>query len=325
MTVFIIRRLAQSLIVLLAMSLIAFGGVYLIGNPIDILIDPNATEAERMAAEHALGLDQPLWAQYWHFLVNLLHFDLGKSFSASIPVSDLLLQRLPATIELTIVAFLVSFLGVPLGVIAGRRPDSLLGKTIMAGSILGISLPSFWIGLMSIIVFSVWLGWLPSTGRGDTITILGTQWALFTWDGIKHLILPGVTLALFNFALLIRLARAGMQEALMTDYVKFGRAKGLFERRVVWLHAFKNILIPIITVQGLELANLLTGALLTEVIFAYPGIGRLATESIHFLDRPVIVGYMMFVVMTFVVINLLVDIVYGIVDPRVRYSGGGND
>jgi peptide/nickel transport system permease protein len=319
---FFLRRIGQSVVVLLVMSVLAFAAVYMIGNPVDILIDPSANEAERQAAIVTLGLDKPLWEQYLVFLNNLVHLDLGRSFSAAMPVTKVLALRLPATIELTLVAYLISFIGVPLGVIAGLRPDTFLSKTIMTGSILGISLPNFWIGLMLMLVFSVNLGWLPSTGRGDTVEILGTQWALFTSDGLRHLILPGITLSLFNIALLIRLARAGVREVMLTDYIKFGRAKGLRKGRLVWLHAFKNILIPIVTVQGLELANLLAGAILTEVIFAYPGIGRAAIEAINYLDRPVIVGYMMFVVTVFVAINLIVDLLYAAIDPRVRLSGG---
>jgi peptide/nickel transport system permease protein len=318
---FVIRRLGQSAIVLLVMSMLAFAAVYMIGDPLLLLVDPSANAAERAQAAHSLGLDKPLWEQYLGFLNSLLHFDLGRSFSASMPVSQILLQRLPATIELTIVAFLISFIAVPLGVIAGLRPNSFAAKTITTGSILGFSLPNFWVGLMFILIFSVTLGWLPSTGRGETVEILGTRWALFTKDGLTHLILPAVTLSLSNIALIIRLARAGVQEVMMMDYIKFARAKGLKPRRIVWLHAFRNILIPIVTVMGLELANLLTGAILTEVIFAYPGIGRAAIEAIYYLDRPVIVGYMMFVVTIFVLVNLVVDLLYAFIDPRVRLSG----
>lgn len=318
---FAFRRAAQGLIVIMVMSLIAFLAVYVTGDPATLLIDPRANDAERQIAMRDLGLDRPVWEQYLSFLYRLAQGDLGRSFAASIPVTQLLGQRLPATIELTIVAFVISLVGLPLGVLAGLNPKSLLSKSIMTGSLLGLSLPSFWIGLMLILVFSVNLGWLPSTGRGETITILGTQWAIFTWDGLRHLILPGITLALFNLALLVRLARASVREVMQMDYIKFARAKGLPRRRLVWVHVFRNILIPIVTVLGLELANLLAGAILTEVIFAYPGIGRAAVEAIAYLDRPVIVGYMMFVVAAFVLINFIVDIVYAIVDPRIRLEG----
>jgi peptide/nickel transport system permease protein len=235
-------------------------------------------------------------------------------------VSQLLLQRLPATLELTFCAFCLALLGLPLGVLAGLYPKSFFSRVVMSGSILCFSLPSFWVGLMLIMVFSVWLGWLPSTGRGQTILIAGVPFA-FTLDGLRHLVLPAVTLSLFNIALLIRLARTGMRETMTMDFIRFARAKGLVERRVIWVHALKNILIPVITVQGVELAQLMTGALVVEQIFAYPGIGRLAVDSIAYLDRPVLVAYMMFTVSIFVLINLFVDILYGLADPRVRFGG----
>ena len=317
MATFIVSRLLQSIALLLTASLIAFIGVYLIGDPASLFVGDMATDEQRQIAIELMGLDRPLWAQYLQFLGNLLHFDFGRSFVSSTSAGALLMQRLPATIELTFVAFMLALTGIPLGVIAGRYPDSMLGKTIMTGSILGFSLPSFWVGLMLIMLFAVVLGWLPSTGRGTTISLLGVDWAVFTLDGWRHLLLPALNLALFNFALLIRLARSSMREVLLTDYVKYGRAKGLSERRIVWVHAFRNILIPIITIQGVELAHLLTGAIVTENIFAYPGIGRLAIQSLMLLDRPVIVAYMMFVVAVFVLINFIVDLLYAIADPRV--------
>ena len=317
MATFIVSRLLQSIALLLTASLIAFIGVYLIGDPASLFVGDMATDEQRQIAIELMGLDRPLWAQYLQFLGNLLHFDFGRSFVSSTSAGALLMQRLPATIELTFVAFMLALTGIPLGVIAGRYPDSMLGKTIMTGSILGFSLPSFWVGLMLIMLFAVVLGWLPSTGRGTTISLLGVDWAVFTLDGWRHLLMPALNLALFNFALLIRLARSSMREVLLTDYVKYGRAKGLSERRIVWVHAFRNILIPIITIQGVELAHLLTGAIVTENIFAYPGIGRLAIQSLMLLDRPVIVAYMMFVVAVFVLINFIVDLLYAIADPRV--------
>ena len=317
MATFIVSRLLQSIALLLTASLIAFIGVYLIGDPASLFVGDMATDEQRQIAIELMGLDRPLWAQYLQFLGNLLHFDFGRSFVSSTSAGALLMQRLPATIELTFVAFMLALTGIPLGVIAGRYPDSMLGKTIMTGSILGFSLPSFWVGLMLIMLFAMVLGWLPSTGRGTTISLLGVDWAVFTLDGWRHLLMPALNLALFNFALLIRLARSSMREVLLTDYVKYGRAKGLSERRIVWVHAFRNILIPIITIQGVELAHLLTGAIVTENIFAYPGIGRLAIQSLMLLDRPVIVAYMMFVVAVFVLINFIVDLLYAIADPRV--------
>jgi peptide/nickel transport system permease protein len=320
-TVFIIRRLLQSVLVLAAMSLIVFVGVYAIGNPIDILINPQADQEEFERATKALGLDRPLWAQYLHFLGAAFTGDLGRSFVFNQPALQIIVQRLPATLELAFAAMLIAILlGIPLGLWAGLRPDSIAGKTITAGSILGFSLPTFWVGLMLILLFAVQLGWLPSTGRGETVRFLGIETSLLTRDGWSHVLLPALNLALFKLALVIRLARAGTREVLPLDYVKFARAKGLSPRRVVLVHVLKNILIPIVTVLGLETGSVIAFAVVTETIFAWPGIGRLIIQSINLLDRPVIVAYLLMTVTMFIVINLLVDILYSILDPRVRIA-----
>jgi peptide/nickel transport system permease protein len=321
MTVFIIRRLMQTALVLLVMSLIVFVGVYAIGNPAEILIAGDADQAERDRVVAALGLDKPLWEQYLFFLRGAAQGDLGKSFVFNIPAIDLILQRMPATLELALAAMAIAVvLGIPLGMYAGYRPRSGLARGIMAGSILGFSLPTFWVGLMLIMVFAVDLGWLPSTGRGATATVLGIRTSLATWDGVRHLALPALNLALFNLALVIRLARAGMQENLLMDYVKFARAKGLTVRRVLFVHVFKNILIPLVTVIGLQLGTVFAFAVVTESIFAWPGMGKLIIDSINNLDRPVIVAYLLVTVSLFVVINLVVDVLYSVLDPRVRLS-----
>jgi peptide/nickel transport system permease protein len=319
MTSFIVRRLLLSAFLLLTSSLIAFSAVYLIGNPIDLLIGPQSTEAEKVTTMRELGLDRPIVEQYGIFLSKAIQFDFGKSFQTASPVKDLFTTRLPATLEVAGLAFLISLVGLPLGVLAGLKPQSLVAKSIMTGSIFGISLPPFWIGLMLILVFSVNLGWLPSSGRGETVTLLGTEWA-FTASGLAHLALPSLTLSLLNAALLIRLTRAGMQEVLLMDYVKYARAKGISNRRVVWVHALRNTLIPIITLQGLEIASMLASSIVVEQIFAYPGIGRLALDAITHLDRPVLVAFMMFIVSAFIVINLVVDILYATADPRIRLN-----
>ncbi|MCM0020387.1 MAG: ABC transporter permease [Tagaea sp.] len=324
MTVFIIRRLMQSGLVLLLMSLIVFFGVFAIGDPIEIFIAADADQAERERAIVALGLDKPIWQQYFVFVGNALSGDMGRSFVFNIPSIDLILQRMPATLELAIVAVSMSVLiGVPLGMYAGYRPDSVGAKTIMAGSIFGFSLPTFWVGLMLILIFAVELGWLPSTGRGELGTFLGIQSSLFTWNGVTHLFLPALNLALFNISLVIRLTRAGMRENLPMDYVKFARAKGLSQRRVVLVHVLKNILIPIVTVVGLEIGQVIAFAVVTETIFAWPGMGKLIIDSINNLDRPVIVAYLLIIVIMFIVINLIVDILYSILDPRVRLGDMG--
>ena len=324
MLTFIIRRLLQSVLALFLMSVLVFVGVFAIGNPIDILINPQADQAEIERATIALGLDKPLWAQYWDFLANAMSGNLGRSFSHSVPAVQLIVERMPATLELAMCAMLIAIvLGIPLGLVAGMKPESWLSKTIMAGSILGFSLPTFWVGLMLIMIFSVQLGWLPSTGRGQTTLLFGIPVSFLTWDGITHLFMPALNLALFKLSLLIRLTRAGTREAMLQDYVKFARAKGLPMRRIVLVHVLKNILIPIVTVIGLEFGSVIAFAIVTETIFAWPGMGKLLIDSINVLDRPVIVAYVLIIVFMFVIINLIVDLLYSLLDPRVRIAGAG--
>lgn len=319
---FTLRRLAQSVATLFVMSLLVFTGVYAIGNPVDILINPQADQAEIAQTIARLGLDRPLWEQYWIFLKGAFSGDLGKSFAASIPAIELIFERMPATLELSFAAMLIAIvLGIPLGLLAGLKPDSWVGRSIMAGSILGFSLPTFWVGLMLIMVFSVQLGWLPTTGRGATVDVFGIPVSFLTWDGIRHLILPATNLALFKLALLIRLTRAGTREAMLQDYVRYARAKGMPESTVVRVHVLRNILIPIITVAGLELGSLIAFAVVTETVFAWPGMGKLLIDSINVLDRPVIVAYLLVIVFLFIFINLLVDLLYTALDPRVRLKG----
>ena len=319
MIAFVVRRVLQSFFVLLVMSLLVFVGMYAIGNPVDILISPEATQAERAATIVAFGLDKPMWVQYGLFLKSAVAGDLGRSFAYSTPALTLIAQRLPATMELAIVAMLVSILlGVPLGLWAGLRRDGLAGRAIMGLSILGFSLPSFWVGLMLIVLFSVQLGWLPSSGRGQTVEWFGIALSFLTLDGLKHLVLPALNLSLFNIALVIRLTHAGTQEAMLQDYVKFARAKGLTNRRIIGVHVLKNILIPIVTVIALQFGALIAFAIVTESIFAWPGIGKLIIDSIRVLDRPVVVAYLLLTVALFIAINLVVDVVYSLLDPRVR-------
>ena len=307
--VFVIRRILQSVIVVLVMSLVVFVGVHLVGDPVHILISDDMTQAEIDAFIRKLGLDRPVYEQYFHFLANAARGDLGNSFVFGEPALKLILQRMPATLELAFAAFIIAIVfGIPLGMYAGLKPESPASRAIMAGSILGFSLPTFWVGLMLIMVFAVILGWLPSTGRGD----------FMTWDGLRHLALPAFNLALFKLALVTRLARAGTREAALQDYVKFARAKGLSSRRVVLVHVLKNILIPVVTVLGLELGGLIAFSVVTETVFAWPGMGKLLIDSIQRLDRPVIVAYLVITVLMFVVINLVVDLLYSALDPRVR-------
>jgi peptide/nickel transport system permease protein len=315
----ILRRLAEAAVVVLIMSLLVFLGIYAIGNPVDILVNPQANQIEIARATAALGLDKPLWEQYLRFLWNALHGDLGRSFVFNQPSISLILQRMPATLELATSAMVIAVvLGIPLGLWAALRPNGIVNEVITTGSILGFSLPIFWVGLMLILVFAVWLGWLPSTGRGETVAVFGIETSLLTWDGLAHIALPATNLALFKLALIIRLTQAGARETMLADYIKFARAKGLHPARIVFVHLLKNILIPIITVIGLEYGAVIAFAVVTETIFSWPGMGRLIIASIGVLDRPVIVAYLMMTVLMFVVINLVVDILYSILDPRVR-------
>jgi peptide/nickel transport system permease protein len=319
---YIARRVLQGFAVLAAMSLLVFAGVYAIGNPVDILVNPHADQMEIARATAALGLDRSLVEQYFAFIGNAASGNLGVSFAFNVPAIGLILERMPATLELAIAAMLIAvLLGVPLGLWAGLEPDSASGKTIMAASILGFSLPTFWVGLMLIMVFSVWLGVLPTSGRGPTSDLLGVPVSFLSLEGLRHLVLPAANLALFNLALIIRLARTATREALQQDYVRFARAKGLTEGRVVGVHVLRNALVPIVTVTGVEFGSVIAFAVVTESIFAWPGMGKLLIDSINVLDRPVIVGYLCIVVTLFVAINLLVDLACSWLDPRVRVGG----
>ena len=301
------------------MSLLVFAAVYAVGNPMDILVNPQSDQDEIARATAALGLDRPFLEQYFIFIKHASTGDLGRSFAFNVPAIGLILERMPATLELATAAMLIAvLLGIPLGLWAGLKPRSAAGKTIMVGSILGFSLPTFWVGLMLILVFSVWLGWLPTSGRGPTANLLGIPVSFLTAEGLRHLVLPAANLALFNLSLVIRLTRSGTREAIGQDYVRFARAKGLTETRIVGVHVLRNVLVPVVTVVGVEFGSVIAFAVVTESIFAWPGMGKLLIDSINVLDRPVIVAYLCIVVTLFVAINLLVDLAYSWLDPRVR-------
>lgn len=316
---FLIQRLLQASVVMLVISALVFVGVYAIGNPIDVLLSPDATQEIREQAIRAYGLDLPLWEQYLRFLGRLVGGDFGRSFVFNMPVLDLIFQRLPATVELTLAAVLsATVLGVTLGMVAGYRPNGVASRVIMAASTLGFSVPTFWIGLVLIFTFAVSLGWLPAGGRGETAMFLGVKWSFLTANGFSHLLLPAINLSLFKMALMIRLARAGTSEVMMTDTVKFARAAGQSERTVLVRHVLRLISIPLVTVFGLELGSTLAFAVVTETIFSWPGVGKLIIDSINALDRPVMVAYLMLVAFLFIVINLLVDLANAALDPRIR-------
>lgn len=319
MTAFIIRRLLQAGGVVLVMSILVFSGVFMIGDPVEMLVSEEAEDSDREQVRRDLGLDQPFYVQYFRFVAAALKGNLGNSFVFEEPAIQLILERMPATLELAVVALLMAVvLGIPLGMWAGFKPDSAASKTIMASSILGFSLPTFWVGIMMIMLFAVSLGWLPSTGRGPTEEFLGMQVSFLSAEGWRHLILPAINLSLFKLSMVIRLARAGTREVMQQDYIKFARAKGVGRSRIILVHVLKNILIPVVTVLGLEFGGLLAFSVVTETVFAWPGMGRLLIESIGYLDRPVIVAYLIIVVLLFVLINLVVDVLYSVLDPRVR-------
>ena len=308
---------------MVVMSALVFIGIYLVGDPISMLASPDATELERAAIRQSLGLDLPLWQQYRVFMGQAIHLDFGKSFLANQPAMGLILERMPATLELALVAMVIAVVvGVPLGIWAGLRPQAVTSRGIMTGSILGFSLPNFWVGLMLIMVFAVFLGWLPSGGRGATVPLGPISLSLFTADGWKHLLLPAITIALAKGALIIRVTRAATRESLPMDYIKFARAKGLPWNRILRVHLLKNILIPIVTISGLEFGQVVAFAVVTETVFAWPGMGKLLLDSIITLDRPVVVAYLLLVVFFLVMLNLVVDILYSVLDPRVRIQGG---
>lgn len=316
---FLIQRLLQAVVVMLAISVLVFVGVYAIGNPIDVMLSPDVDQKTRLETIAAYGLDQPLWKQYLLFLSRVLSGELGKSFVYNMPVLDLIFSRLPATLELTLASVLgATIIGIPLGMYAGYRPDKPQSKLIMGLSILGFSVPTFWVGLVLILTFAVNLKLLPAGGRGETAMLFGIEWSFLTLDGLRHMLLPAFNLSLFKLAMMIRLSRAGTRETMLTDTVKFARGAGLSDGTILRKHVLRIIAIPLVTVFGLELGSTLAFAVVTETIFNWPGMGQLIIQSIQTLDRPVMVAYLMLIALLFIIINLLVDLAYAALDPRLR-------
>ena len=315
---YFVSRISQLIIVLIVVSILVFALTSVMGDPIYLMVRENATQEEIQAAIEYLGLDKPLPVQYLIFMKNALKGDFGKSYVYHLSALKIIIERVPATLEIVIVAMLLSgFLAIPLGVFAGAYPKKFFSKAIMALSIAGISLPSFWVGMVMIFVFSLYFGILPVSGRGDMGTILGIKTSLATVSGWRHVLLPAITLALGNMATILRLTRAGMQENMKQDYVKFARSKGVPSNKVLFGHALKNTLIPVITIFGLQLGTLIAFTTITETIFAWPGMGKLLIDAINSADRPIISAYILFVAVIFVFINFVVDILYTIVDPRI--------
>lgn len=304
--------------VLFIVSIIVFAMTSVIGNPIYLMLPQDASSAQIAEVTQALGLDKPLWFQYGVFAKGVLQGEFGKSYFFNQSALKIIFERFPATMEMVFVSMIMTIgIGVPLGVYSGAFHKRKSSKLIMSMSIAGISLPSFWVGMVLIYIFAIQFGVLPVSGRGEIGSLFGIKTSLATWDGIKHILLPSITLALANIATIIRLVRAGMQENMRQDYVKFAKAKGVNSRKVLFGHALKNTLIPVITIFGLQLGELIAFTTITETIFAWPGMGKLLIDSINNLDRPIISAYLLFVAAMFVIINFIVDLLYTVVDPRV--------
>ena len=319
MLAFLIRRLLQAVIVMLAVAFISFMLFQHVGDPVTHLLGQDATPEQRTQLRADLGLDRPFPLQFAHFVGNALQGDFGLSLRQGRKVSTLIAERLPATLELSITAALLALgVGVPMGVIAALRRGSVLSQVLMMVSLLGVSLPTFLIGILLILVFSVGLHWLPSFGRGEVLSVGGWTTGWFTVSGWQHLVLPSITLAVFQLALIMRLVRAEMLEVLRSDYIRFARARGLTDRAVHFGHALKNTLVPVITITGLQLGSLIAFAIITETVFQWPGMGLLFIQAVSFADVPVMAAYLCLVALIFVAINLAVDLLYFVVDPRLR-------
>ncbi len=319
MLAFIIRRLLQAILVMLAVALVAFLLFQYVGDPVSQMLGQDATPEDRARLRNDLGLDQPFYVQFGTFVGNAIQGDFGISLRQGRAVSTLIEERLPATLELAFVAaFIAIAVGIPAGVYTALRRNSWLSQVLLAGSLVGISLPTFLIGILLILVFAVQLGWLPSYGRGDVVKVGWWSSGLLTPTGWRHLILPSITLALFQLALIMRLVRSEMLEVLRTDYIKFARARGLTDRAVNFGHALKNTLVPVITITGLQLGGIIAFAIVTETVFQWPGMGLLFIQSVQFADIPVMAAYLCLIALVFVLINLIVDLLYFAVDPRLR-------
>jgi peptide/nickel transport system permease protein len=319
MFAFIIRRLLQGVLVMLVVGLIAFSLFNFVGDPVSLMLPPEATAADRAAMRVSLGLDKPFYAQFATFIGNAVQGNFGISLRLGRPVSTLLVERLPATLELAMTAALIALsVGIPAGVYTALKRDSWTSRFLLTASLIGVSLPTFLIGIFLILIFAVWLGVLPSFGRGETVMLGRWSSGFLTASGLKALILPSITLGLFQLTLIMRLVRSEMLEVLRTDYIKFARARGLTNRTVNFGHALKNTLVPVITITGLQLGAIIAFAIITETVFQWPGMGLLFIQAVQFADIPVMAAYLCLIGLIFVVINLVVDLLYYRVDPRLR-------
>ncbi len=319
MIAFVIRRLLQAILVMMAVGFVAFSLFAYVGDPVSIMLGQDFTEETRVRLVTDLGLDKPFFVQYFNFLVNAAQGQFGISYRLARPVTELLRERLPATLELSACAAVLALVvGVPMGVYTGLNRDTWISRLLLTVSLVGVSLPTFLIGILLILVFSVLLGWLPSFGRGTTVALGWWTTGFLTPTGLRALILPSITLALFQMTLIMRLVRSEMLEVLRTDYIKFARARGLHNRAINFGHALKNTLVPVITITGLQLGGIIAFAIVTETVFQWPGMGFLFIQSVSSADIPVMAAYLLLIAFFFVVINLIVDLLYYAVDPRLR-------
>ncbi len=324
MLAYLIRRVAQSGLVLLIVGMVAFGMFRFVGDPIDNMLGQERTQEDIDRLRGQLGLDQPFAVQYFRFLENAVQGNFGVSYRQGRPVSDILLERAPATLELAAVSgFLAIAMGIALGVFTAIRRNGFTANFIMSASLIGVSLPTFLIGILLIYIFSVELGWLPSFGRGETVRIGNWTTGFLTETGLKALVLPSITLGLYQMTLIMRLVRSEMLEVLRQDYIRFARARGLRDRVVNFRHALKNTMMPVITVIGLQLGSIIAFAIITETVFQWPGVGLLFINAIQFVDIPVMAAYLMLISVMFVGINLIVDVLYFLIDPRLRADRAG--
>ncbi len=325
MLAFIIRRLLQSVMVMLAVGFIAFSLFNFVGDPVSLMLPPEATQADREEVRKSLGLDQPFYVQFGTFIGNALQGNFGISLRLGRPVSQLLAERLPATLELAMTAAVFGlFIGIPMGVYTALKRDKWTSKLLLTGSLIGVSLPNFLIGIFLILIFAVWLGWLPSFGRGEVTQLGFWSTGFLTADGLKAIILPAITLGFYPITLIMRLVRAEMLEVLRTDYIKFARARGLTNNAVHFGHALKNTLVPVITITGLQLGGIIAFAIITETVFQWPGMGLLFIQAVQFADIPVMAAYLCLIGFIFVAVNLIVDLLYFAVDPRLRVEQSGS-
>ncbi|HET7135716.1 MAG TPA: ABC transporter permease [Casimicrobiaceae bacterium] len=325
MAAFILRRFLQAIVVMLVVALVAFSLFQYVGDPVQLMLGQFATPEDRIRLTHELGLDQPFYVQFYHFVVNAIHGQFGVSLRIGKPVSVLLAQRIPATLELSISAALLALaVGIPAGVYTGLRPNSWLARSALSLSLLGVSLPTFLIGILLILVFAVLLGWLPAFGRGEVVQLGWWSTGLLSRTGLMSLILPTITLGLFQLTLIMRLVRSEMLEVLRTDYIKFARARGLHDRAINFGHALKNTLVPVITITGLQLGSIIAFSIITEQVFQWPGMGLLFIQAVSYVDIPVMAAYLCLIALVFVTINLIVDLLYYVVDPRLRVDRPGS-